>query len=97
MSTNSGGSTRCHDRERGKILVGDKTADYDDSFTVIATGSLSGTLSGNPYGLVSEATHLESPMSPEAVAEGTDSLTLSGGIFCRASNSGCTRTTSTSS
>ncbi|HRZ91728.1 MAG TPA: hypothetical protein P5022_02355, partial [Candidatus Paceibacterota bacterium] len=56
-------------------------ADFDDSFTVAATGSLSGTLSGNRYGLVSSATHLESPMNPDGVAEGTDTLTLSGGSY----------------
>ncbi|NLX97528.1 MAG: cadherin-like domain-containing protein, partial [Rhodopirellula sp.] len=57
------------------------SADDDDSFTVTATGSLSGTLSGNPYGLVSGAIHLEIPMNPEGVAEGMDTLILSGGNY----------------
>jgi len=53
--------------------------DFNDSFTVTAAGSLSGLLSGNPYGYVSSATHLEIPMKPAGVAEGTDTLTLTGG------------------
>ncbi|MFO7964214.1 MAG: LEPR-XLL domain-containing protein [Desulfobacterales bacterium] len=57
------------------------SADFDDSFTVTAAGSLSGTLSGNAYGLVSSATHLEIPMSLAGVAEGTDTLTFSGGSY----------------
>jgi hypothetical protein len=55
--------------------------DYNDSFTVTATGSLSGLLSGNPYGYVSSAMHLEIPMNPSGVAEGTDTLTLTGGTY----------------
>jgi hypothetical protein len=57
------------------------SADYDDSFTVTEEGSLSGTLSGNPYGLISSATRLLVPMNPDGIAAGIDTLTFSGGSY----------------